>query len=139
MTRERAIWDLAAERLEAGHPFTYTARGQSMRPTIPDGSVVTVAPLQEKIRPGVVVLARRGDLVVLHRAIRQEGECWILKGDLNDATQTFHADEIFGKLVEITHQEKTRRYDTLRARLSDGFWLQISRRSPLLRRITHFF
>ncbi len=46
------------------------AAGGSMWPTIRDGSVVTLIPLETKVQPGQVVLMDWGGLPVLHRVLK---------------------------------------------------------------------
>ena len=139
MAAEQAVWDLATQQLKTGTSFVFAARGQSMRPSIPDGSQVTLIPLNNPVRPGDVVLARREEQVVLHRVLAYREGNWILKGDLNDATQRFRPEEIIGRVLSVRHGDRVQRYDTPFGRLRALFWLQISRRTPLWRRFRRLF
>ncbi len=65
--------------------FVFKARGTSMLPSIPDGSLVHVYPVQRSITAGDVVLAHyRNDEWLCHRVIRvSRGGLVLTKGDFN--------------------------------------------------------
>jgi signal peptidase I len=57
--------------------------GRSMEPAYTSGDWLLVEPLDGSrlIRPGEVVVARRGDLLVTHRVVRLRGGQVVTKGD----------------------------------------------------------
>lgn len=70
--------------LEKGRPCRFEARGSSMHPSIQDGDVVTLRPLEaEGPRPGdVVAFVPPGtESVRLHRVIGIEDGQYLMKGD----------------------------------------------------------
>ncbi|MGH9750580.1 MAG: S24/S26 family peptidase, partial [Candidatus Polarisedimenticolia bacterium] len=82
--------DRAAETiLEAlfadGHETLVPVRGESMLPALRTGDVAVVAPFVGPPRPGQIVLARAGGLLVLHRLLRidlrPEGRRYRIAGD----------------------------------------------------------
>ncbi|MGQ9897999.1 MAG: S26 family signal peptidase [Acidobacteriota bacterium] len=90
-----ALAPLVAELLQSGIPVRFRAPGQSMAPTITDGSVITVEPLDgdAPVAIGEVVLVRREGRLIAHRivAIRQLGDgVWLLlRGDAQRQTADF--------------------------------------------------
>lgn len=58
---------LVREALSLGRSVTIRARGHSMRPLIPDGSLVEIVPLPRSPRVGDVLALGRGRHLVVHR------------------------------------------------------------------------
>ena len=73
---------LLQEAVHAGRTVRVRARGGSMHPLIPDGSVVELAPVHRPLRVGDVVAAARGDDLLIHRVVGL-GDPVALKGDAN--------------------------------------------------------
>jgi hypothetical protein len=70
LSSKARVGDAFVQRaLRAGHPVWLRARGQSMRPLIPDGSEVLVVPLERPPRVGEVVLLEVLGEVALHRVV----------------------------------------------------------------------
>lgn len=108
MTDEKTFGEYARIQLSQGRVFTYVARGQSMRPWIPDGSVVTIGPMDSP-RIGDVVLAMTSEGPILHRLLRLNKEGGLLAGDLNTSTQDCTLDDMIGVALECTIPDGTRR------------------------------
>lgn len=108
-----ALGDLARQRLSRGGPFRFYARGLSMRPSIPDGARVTVAPVGSRsVRPGDVVLLLVGERASVHRVVaRWAGLVWT-KGDLNPWTDPpVSTASVLGRVVAVEHGGSHRRLD----------------------------
>ncbi len=56
----------------------------SMEPEIETGSLALISTRNIDVEKGEVVAFERGDIMVLHRAVRETAEGWITKGDNND-------------------------------------------------------
>lgn len=93
---------LLGELLGRGQRATLRARGGSMWPFLRDGDVVTLAPLTAPILLGEVLLARRGDELVLHRAVRLTEGGPVLRGDaLPREDGVFPAAQLLGRVVRL--------------------------------------
>ena len=74
---------------QAGGGFFFRCEGHSMEPTIHQGDVLLVRPLEQPAKPGNIVVARfedngRNDNLYVHRVNKEEGDGRILlKGDNN--------------------------------------------------------
>ncbi|MEC8022956.1 MAG: S24/S26 family peptidase [Myxococcota bacterium] len=74
---------LASEALERFGAFHFKARGHSMRPVIPDGSIVTLKALYRPVRAGDLVAINIESRVVVHRILTAEGDTVQTGGDNN--------------------------------------------------------
>jgi uncharacterized repeat protein (TIGR01451 family) len=94
---------LCEAALRAGARVRFRANGRSMQPNVLDGDVVEIAANQHgSLRCGDIALTRRGDRLLLHRAIRHDAESGALvtRGDsmmVDDAP----ADAVLGKVISI--------------------------------------
>ncbi|HEX2719089.1 MAG TPA: nucleotidyltransferase family protein [Gemmatimonadaceae bacterium] len=76
------LLELARTVLGTGAAMWIRARGRSMGPTIPDGAMVLVAPIDRPLGRGDVVLAAFPDgKAVIHRVHRVAGASVVLQGD----------------------------------------------------------
>ncbi len=89
---------LARHRLGQGGLVEYVALGKSMRPVIPSGSTVTLAPI-DTLEIGDVGLAFTAHGPILHRLVQQIEGGWVLSGDLNGATLRVSDTDIVGIAV----------------------------------------
>jgi hypothetical protein len=79
------------------------ARGHSMRPLIPDGSLVELRPLRGDPCGGEVVAAFRGATLLIHRVVRVAPEGVTLAGDgARAADPMLPPDAVFGVAVRAT-------------------------------------
>lgn len=76
---------LIIELLRTGKPARFKARGGSMWPMIPGGSLVEVTPGTPKAAGELVAFERAGQ-VVIHRVLRIMVEGVVTRGDALDAT-----------------------------------------------------
>lgn len=132
-----ALGELARQRLARGGTFQFCARGLSMRPSIPDGALVTVAPLGPRgVRVGDVVLVFITERASVHRVVaRWAGLVWT-KGDLNPwSDPPVPAASVVGRVVVIEHERDTWRLDGPLGSLAAVAWAAIAwlprrRRAP---------
>lgn len=103
-------------------------RGHSMRPLLPDGSTVELAPLCGAPRVGDVVAAELGERFVVHRVL-ETGPPIVLKGDWNRAADrpAPHA-AIIARVVRLwTPGGWSARWDTPAARRLGWIMAWVSR------------
>lgn len=107
-----------------------------MRPTIPDGALVTVAPVPGTgPRIGDIVLARDGDRSVVHRVIGRSHGALRLKGDLNPREDPpITPSQVLGRVVRVEVAGKARRVSGRRGALLGLFWAALSRAAPAIKR-----
>jgi hypothetical protein len=108
--------------LRAGAKVRVRARGQSMRPFIPDGSVVTVAPLAGPVHVGDVVLTIADGGLILHRVLEtpmRGGQRFVrTRGDARSGSDPLLPQSaILGRAIELTLGGRAIRLTTWRARL----------------------
>ena len=91
------------ERLLLGDTVALRPRGNSMRPLIESGSLVTVEPLPPHLMPAVgdIVLCKVKGMVYLHRVLAREGRRFQIgnaKGHINGWTTR---EQLFGRVIGI--------------------------------------
>ncbi len=113
-TLEPAAWTrLARAVLAGGHRLRFRAHGRSMRPFLPHGSLLEVAPRPfEHVRLGEVILhaAERAPLVA-HRVVGRGAGKLLTRGDSNARLDAVEAGDYLGVVV---------------ARESGGRWRPVS-------------
>ena len=94
---------LAADALRQGVRLRLQVRGDSMLPSLWPGDAVEIADCQlENIRPGEVVLAFRGDCLILHRFLAHRQDGFLLRGDSVLAPDAIFPPAAFwGRLVHV--------------------------------------
>ena len=107
-------------------PVLFKAGGQSMRPVIGDGDLVRVIPLHAgRMERGAVVLYRRGETLVLHRAIRVTDEIVTVADAAVEGEASVPQSDVIG-LAEYTERAgRVRRLDTRRARWFGLVWYRL--------------
>lgn len=113
------------ELLAEGLPVVFKAKGNSMLPFIRGG--------QDEVRLVRPTVVAEGDILlcevskkqyVLHRLIRQEGDCLILMGDGNlYGTESCNRKDVIGKVVKIIRGGKVIDCQSRSYRLASGFWV----------------
>jgi signal peptidase I len=109
--------DLISSLLADGRSVRFSAPGGSMHPTICDGDVITVMPVEPgSIAIGDIILYRHSSGVAAHRVIRLEKEnsthaefagrsreiCHILRGDAAIVfDEPVSAEQILGKVTRV--------------------------------------
>jgi len=116
---QNAAIELLSATIGTGRTVRIRARGGSMRPLIPDGSVVELGPLPNQLSIGDVVAARVNGRFVIHRVVSL-GPMITLRGDTTRANDPLvHPHDIIaiGRTVTTPGGWKMR-IDTTRARLA---------------------
>jgi hypothetical protein len=122
-------------QLASGKPALLRARGKSMYPMIPDGTLVLLAPLPlaAPLKAGQVVLARSSSSLLLHRVLKVSAGKVLLKGDWNRAQDGWVArDQVLGQVAALWRNGERFPMDGLLAR---GAGLVISGLIPPLGRL----
>lgn len=83
----------------------------SMSPLIHAGDQVLVARIiPEKVCTGDIVVFRRGDYIIVHRALRKRetarGIRFKEKGDGTYSSRSFFADDLIGKVIAVRRGDK---------------------------------
>jgi hypothetical protein len=127
---------LAAAVLSTGSSFRFRARGASMRPSIRDGDILEIQPVDAgAICRGDVVLCRAGEgRLFAHRVIRvtrMDGRMMVAtQGDaLACPDGLFAPEQVLGRAVAVEREGRRARLDTLWQRLSGLLWTK----SPLFK------
>lgn len=118
--------------LGKGVPFTFRAKGFSMFPSIRDGDIVTVSPLQDAVpRLGDVLafVGPGGERLIIHRVVGTQGDAYLARGDAtSEADGLVREEDVLGR---VTYVER----DGQETRLGLGperFLIAILTRSGLL-------
>ena len=78
------------------------ARGQSMRPLVPDGSLCEIVRLHAMPRPGQLVAAVRGEVVIVHRVIAVTASLVQTRGDgARRADPPWRAADLLGLVSRV--------------------------------------
>ena len=72
---------LLRSTLAHGEHFRWPLQGTSMRPTLPPGCLIEIAPLPNLPRLGDIVVFFAGGALVAHRLVQRHGDTWITQGD----------------------------------------------------------
>ncbi|MBN1197692.1 MAG: S24/S26 family peptidase [Candidatus Aminicenantes bacterium] len=106
--------DLLQKALRKHSSFRVKAKGNSMSPTIREGDLILISPLDGKI-PGcgdiVAFLRPETEAVIIHRIVRKKGTTCHIRGD-NPPVQTDIVDEsdILGRVTLIQRNGKEIRF-----------------------------
>ena len=129
---------LLQDLMQAGVATWVRARGESMEPTIPDGSLVHIVPLPPReFEPGEVVLARmpNGSFAV-HRVLHETGAGVAMQGDnVPRPDPIISRDAVLGLADQVSAGGRVRPIPTLPSpfrRHASGFVRRVKRR---LRRV----
>jgi hypothetical protein len=106
--REQAFGEVALALLREGVAIRFRASGLSMEPSIRDGDVITVAPLEAAVRRGDVLLYRHGRRFTAHRAIgRVRGDATLLRvrGDAPGwEEERVAVADVLGRIVAVERE-----------------------------------
>lgn len=92
------------EEIAAGHPVRFRLKGNSMFPTLRNGlDEVMLYPCRpEELKPMDVVLFRYRGRHLLHRILRNEGDCLLIQGDGSYvAKEVCKTSDVVGKVQEV--------------------------------------
>lgn len=105
-----AVRDLLAK----GHGATFRVAGVSMRPTIREGDLVALGPLDVAARPGEIIMFARGSSLCLHRVlsvVRDEAggvAGYVTAGDGLLRPDGFQpASAVAGRVLKVHTRERT--------------------------------
>lgn len=93
--------------LDEGNTVTFSAKGESMKPTIKNGEKVC---LQKQInyKIGDIVLAKEFDKrFVLHRIVQISRDTVFLKGDANQGYECCLVSDIVAKCISVEHHNES--------------------------------
>lgn len=117
---------LAEKMLLQGKPVDIRVKGNSMRPFLSEGEIVTIVPLPttRKLSKGIIILTKTNlKKVMMHRICRIEGETITMQGDGNlRQKEVIHRSQILG--IAETFKKKDQNiplYSPIR-RLSADIW-----------------
>src|SRR5215211_3624562 len=106
--KSKMFLETSRELLLGGYPIRFCANGQSMKPTIKDGEVIIIEPVEPaNIKRGDIIFYRTKCGVIAHRVVdikREAGEqaTFILRGDSAAASDSpVAANEILGRVVAV--------------------------------------
>jgi hypothetical protein len=115
--------DISIELLRAGYSVRFRPSGHSMRPTILDGEVVTVAPISaHAIRRSDILLYQIKGRVIAHRVTgikkRQDaGYSFILRGDALACAERVEEEQVLGRVVAVERDGRRLSLTSQRAKL----------------------
>lgn len=142
------LWDttsfteISREILGQGTALRFRAHGNSMRPFIRDGDVLTVHPVavDSLKRADVILFRRETEGLTLHRIIRRiarEGSiAFVTRGDAALAfAEEIPAERVLGKLVAVQRGDRHLRPDRGWLRCAALVWILFRRLRWLARRL----
>jgi len=115
--------DVLGSVLGTGAAVRFRAHGDSMRPTIRGGDIVTAAPIVDgRIVTGDVLVFRSAGRVLAHRVVEIDAagaeQMVSLRGDAKAGCDApARISEIVGRVVEVERDGRTIRLDGIAARL----------------------
>ena len=105
MDIENSIFFAAVEeRLAEGDRVSIVMRGTSMLPLLREPDKVTLAPLQDEVAVGDVVLFRYGKQHILHRIVAIDGDEVTMQGDNCYGCEHVRRGDIVARLVSVTRR-----------------------------------
>ena len=112
---------LTSDLIAGGYGLRFQAVGRSMLPTIQDGEIVHVKPVnREMLRIGDIVLLRTGAEFKAHRIIRKHAQSFITRGDSGaDTDEEIRGDQILGRVIakEGMNSGRLVRLDGIKSRM----------------------
>jgi hypothetical protein len=128
----REFQTLAGEILSAGRGMRFQAAGESMRPFLCSGDVLTVAPLGNRpVQVGEIVLAQIAEgRLLAHRVVgvrRRAGMAQVrIQGDACAyADGWFDLKGILGRVVAVEHNGRKIQFDSAGQRLTAWLWVSL--------------
>ena len=102
------LLDLSTELFARGLSVRFRAPGWSMRPTIRDGEIITVEPIEaSEVKKGDIILYRTNEGVIAHRVvgIQKSGgseDRFMLRGDAaRDCDEPVDSHQVLGRVVLV--------------------------------------
>ena len=115
------------ELLAEGVPVVFKAKGNSMLPFIRGGQDEVYLVRPTAVSEGDILLCEVSKRqYVLHRLIRQKGDCLILMGDGNlYGTESCNREDVIGKVVKIIRSGKVIDCRYRFYRWASAFWVRL--------------
>ena len=115
------------ELLAEGVPVVFKAKGNSMLPFIRGGQDEVYLVRPTAVSEGDILLCEVSKRqYVLHRLIRQKGDCLILMGDGNlYGTESCNREDVIGKVVKIIRSGKVIDCRNRSYRWASAFWVRL--------------
>lgn len=98
------------ERIEAGERVKITLVGISMRPTLIEGDVLTLAPLTNEPAVGDIVLFRYYGRHLLHRIVNIENDIYTMQGDNSVTSEKCHREDIVARMMSVEKHNKLKHF-----------------------------
>src|SRR3989454_7882575 len=117
--------EITGELLRCGNRVRFRAVGASMQPTIEDGELITVAPVEPAAVKRGDILLYRGErgliahrLVGLRRSVKGEDVRYLLQGDASvDRDDPVQPGQVLGRVVAVRRGGRSRALDTRTANI----------------------
>src|SRR3989442_9908103 len=117
--------EITGELLRCGNRVRFRAVGASMQPTIEDGELITVAPVEPAAVKRGDILLYRGErgliahrLVGLRRSAKGEDVRYLLQGDASvDRDDPVQPEQVLGRVVAVRRGGRGRGPDTRTANI----------------------
>lgn len=133
-----AVKEIVENLLRQRTPVVFQAGGPSMNPTIRDGDSVRIRPLEPgDPRGGAILLFRKNDRLVLHRAVRRDrrtGHVYAVADAATEGGEWVAPVDLLGAAEWRRRGERLRRLDGATSRMAG--WLRHALR-PLRRAFAH--
>lgn len=100
----RVLAEMASEAIAAGVEVRVAVRGRSMEPTLVNGDVVTLAPVEKKrLRPGCIVAWRTDAGMVVHRYLGRlsDGRLRTAGDNVGHRDRPPRREDLVGIVVEV--------------------------------------
>ncbi|MCZ6670161.1 MAG: hypothetical protein O6947_03960 [Acidobacteria bacterium] len=126
----RDLTDILTQALRSGTPGILHVRGDSMVPTLREGTAVRIRPIPAgKIRVGRIAVFQKEDLIIIHRLIWKQNRdgvtLYLFKGDNGALIDHVPAERILGEVEGILREEPTRTAGSVRfksMRWDPAYW-----------------
>ncbi len=105
------IYTNIIEQLKQGKPVTYFTVGTSMWPLLIERKThATITPLNDAKNGDILLYIRKNGSLVLHRCIKQDADCYFLRGDNTYGFEQIRKEQAVGVVTHIYRKGKT--FDT---------------------------
>lgn len=130
---------LSEDVLKRGSSFIFRAEGNSMRPFILPGDMLTIEPISfSALQRGDIVFCRLPqNRIIVHRVIgrhrQPESDCLLIRGDgLYQETEYVTDAQVLGRIVQVVRESKVIHLTGAMYRMGVFFWVKAYPISPFL-------
>ncbi len=111
------------DELKQGKTVTYFTVGVSMRPLLMERKThVFIAPLDCAKNGDILLYVRENGSLVLHRCIRQDADCYFMRGDNTYGLEKIRKEQAIGVVMHIYRKGKTFATDCVAYRVYVCLW-----------------